>query len=173
MNGEPLSSGLYILIILLYSVCAIATFYCLLTGFYVVVNPEQYTIFHFLKDHWKRVLIALIPIALIFWCTASYSAVYCKVAYESYSPDHGYYYHKMSLFLPVCANVGAWSYGALPEGAVPGLTLGNNTFDGERVILRSSLAGYLLGISAIISAVSNYIFFISREKHRQIEISES
>lgn len=172
MNGEPLSSGMYILIILLYSVCAIATFYCLLTGFYVVVNPERYTIFHFLKDYWKRVLITLIPIALIFWFTASYSAVYCKVAYESYSPDRGYYYHKMSLFLPVCANVGSWSYGALPQSAVPGLTWGRATFDGERVILRSSLAAYLLGISGIISLVGNYLVFISREKHRQIEISE-
>jgi|GEM_PF-1366185 len=166
MNGEPLSSSLYILTVILYSLSAMVTFYCLLTGFYVTVNPEPYNIFRFFMGHWHRVILSVIPIAIIFWFTASYSAVYCKVAYESYSPGSGYYFHKMSLFLPTCGNVGSWSYGELPPSSVPGLTIGSWTPDSERVILRSSLAFYLLLLSFVNAWVGNYVIYTKLQERK-------
>lgn len=172
MHGESIGGSLYIIIVILYSFCAISTFYSLLTGFYVTVNPERYTIFHYLADHWRKVFLTMIPLVILFWFTASYSAVYCKVEYESYSAGSGYYFHKMSLFLPACGNVGSWSYGQLPPSSIPGLTIGSLTPDSERVILRNSLAFYLIGLAFINALVINYLITISRQKNKQLKLSE-
>ena len=167
MHGDPLSGMVLILIVILYFICAITTFYCLLSGFYLTVNLQRYNIFQYLLDHWRRVFLTMIPLVIIFWFTASYSAVFCKVEYESYSPGSGYYFHKMSLFLPSCGNVGSWSYGKMPPDTVPGLTVSSWTPDSEHVVLKNSLFIYLLGLGFINSWVGNYVLKITLETRKQ------
>jgi len=163
MNEGTLNQAVFITIVILFSLAAGVTFYCFLAGFYLLVNPPAYNLFHFLRDHWRRVVITFVPLILAFWFTASMAAVFCGVKQELYQDETGFYFHKMSLFLPKCGTVGTWAYGSLPPRTVPGLTFGLSS---ERVILSRGLALYLAMLCIIIAWVGNYVVEERRKKRR-------
>ncbi len=164
MNSEPNIGPFFILITFLFVLCAVVASYCVLNGFYLSVNPSPRKLVVFLVKKWLTILIAFIPIVFIFWFTASHAAVYCRVKRESHETDTGYYFHRMSLFLPACGTVGTWSYGKQPPKSVPGLTLGTTK---EHVVLHSGLAAYLLGLCFVIAWVGTYMIEEKREARRK------
>lgn len=157
--------GLFFLIVGLYLACLILTFYMALSGFYLALNPSPLPLLRYLARHWVKVGLTMVPLLLVFWFTASHAALYCRVKRESFSAESGYFFHRMSLFLPACGTVGVWNYGAPPPRSVPALTLGLTP---DRVVLHSSLAIYLIFSCFGIAWVGNYLWDHRRWKGNDV-----
>lgn len=154
MEGQPVLGPTFIFFAALYLGCAILTSYCALAGFYAFLNPSPLPLLRYLKRQWLRVVLTFIPLVLIFWFTASHTAVYCRVKREAHADNTGYFFHRMSLLLPACGTVGVWTYGEFPPKAIPGINLG---FSQERIVLHSSLAMYLVLICWMNAWVINFV----------------
>lgn len=154
MDGQPVLGPAFYLVTILYLVCITLTSYCALAGFYASVNPSPWALLRYLKNYWLKIILTMIPLVLIFWFTASHAAVYCRVKREAHEENTGYYFHRMSLFLPACGTVGVWTYGEFPPKAIKGFTLWQTE---ERVVLHSSLAIYLVLICFMNAWVLNFV----------------
>lgn len=162
MDSDLVIGPLFVLITIFYGVTAIAACFAVFNGFYLSLNPSPVPLLRYLRNEWLKILLTMVPLVLLIWFTASHAAVYCGVKRESHTPETGYYFHRMSFYLPACGTVGVWSYGERPPRSVPGLTVG---LARERVVLHSSLALYLIALSFITAWVCNYIWD-ERKKRR-------